>query len=315
MMDVWALVLMGIGLALIFALIGSRIQKGTKFVYPKDPFTLSLLIFLSIDMFMWILQTFNVAAPVIIPIEPYVFHIPIMMGYLLGYWLNGMQEVKQLKEIDEYGNEKSYYEVFYDNKEKKLCLAEQTNLGMLKRILFGIHHEIVIPGNLSFRDRESRQELRRPWWPKFKYDEIEILDRKPLGIVFVKKGFMSLKKYSTRLILADKYHVRPSVFKRNMSVLKEANIRLTEFYVENENLKILMDSATLEKASILNTDLKRYRPVRQFFEERERKIKEEELMEKQREAELAKAIETASVPEERKEKRFRRRNNAEQVQH
>jgi len=287
MMDAPALVIIAVAFALIFAFIGSRVQRGTKFVYPKDPFTIGLVIFMSIDVIFWLLFTYGSKWDlVIIPLEPYACHIPIVAGYMIGYWLWGMQEVKQIKEYDMECNKDSYYEVFYFTKDKVLCLAEQTNRGMFKRVFFKIHHEVIIPGHLSFWNRESKQKLKRPWWPLFKYDEIEVLDRKELNPVLVQKWIFHFKKHSTRLILADKYHIKPSEFIKKTSLLHQANITITELSVENENLKTMMDRQTFEKASILNTDMKHYGALPQYFEEKERKERDKALEEARREREM-----------------------------
>ena len=296
----WALVIVGISLALIFAIIGSRVQKGSKFVYPKDPFTISLLSVLSTDTVLWILHILGVIPFTLIPVEPYALHIPVIAGYLLGYWINGSQEVKQIKEVDEEGNERSYYEVFYENKEKRLCIAEQTNRGMFKRVFLKVHHYVEIPGNLNFRGRESRQNLKRPWWPGFKYEEIEILDRKDYSPTIIKAKRWNVKQYSTRLILADKYHVSPAVFKRKMSVLKQANITITELAVEVTNLQTQLERRSYETASVFVSDMNHYRPIPQYFEEKERKEREKELQMHKEEEELA------EQPDEKPTKKWRK---------
>jgi len=311
MMDAPALVIIAVAFALIFAFIGSRVQRGTKFVYPKDPFTIGLVIFMSIDVIFWLLFTYGSKWDlVIIPLEPYACHIPISAGYMIGYWLWGMQEVKQIKEYDRECNKDSYYEVFYFTKDKILCLAEQTNRGMLKRVLFKIHHEVIIPGNLSFWNRESKQKLKRPWWPLFKYDEIEVLDRKDspggLPVVIVRKWIFNMQKHSTRLILADKYNIKPSEFIKKTSLLHQANITITELSVEVENLQTMMDRRTFENASILNTDLKHYEPIPQYFEEKER-AKWEKEMDKQKKENEVKNMDPPTEP--KKNKFFRRGGN------
>jgi len=270
----WMSVVAAIALGFLSVILGSRIQKGTKFVYPKDIFTICLMTFLFVDMILCIFGYF-----VDVPHTPflfYAFHIPIILGFIVGYWINGNQKTKQLIWTDENGNDCSAYYVFYENKMGQLCIADQTNKEMIKRVFFGIHHEVYIPGGVSFYQKETKKVLKRPWWPTFYYEEIEILDIRPMPTKSIKKGKRTYLQYITRIILADKYNVNLAQFRKNMSITRDMNMTITFLSTEINNLNNQMETKVYEKSTQLNSDIRGYRPIQFYFDEKERKKLEKE---------------------------------------
>lgn len=286
MMAGWAEVLIAILLAFFFVFLGSRVQKGSKLVYPADPVTIVLVFIVAFDLIFYFLDM--VAEVPHVPMQPYAFHLPILVGYLLGYWLNGLQKTKQLIWTDENGNDRSEFYVFYENNRGKLCIADQSNKQMLKRIIWGIHHEVHIPGGLTFYQRETKKSLKLPWWPSFRYEEIEILDIRPMPTKNIKKGRKTFIQYHTRIILADKYHVRPSQFRKEMALLKDANITITYLSAEINDLKNQMETRVYERVSLMISEFRKYRPLEFYWQEKERKKLEEEVARNALEAELEK---------------------------
>lgn len=127
-MDLIQLTLAVCTVMIISACVGSRVQKISKFIRPKDFVTIAMVIFC-------IAGTYLLSLPIYLV-------LPVFTGYVLGYMLSGRSPPLYLQYIDPATCEtKIRYFVVYTH-DDVTCIAEQTNKAFLQRLL-GIHHKLL----------------------------------------------------------------------------------------------------------------------------------------------------------------------------
>ena len=144
MMDAFVALLISIGVLIPFAFIGKKVQTITKFILPFDFITISTLICLSIFVFV---------LPVLIPMEEMnIWGIPAISGYILGYILSSRKDWMMIVTIDPAVEPIPIIIrpiMPYTNKHGQLCIQEQKNIELAKRLFYDIHHTIFCNGKLE----------------------------------------------------------------------------------------------------------------------------------------------------------------------
>ncbi|WP_400194799.1 hypothetical protein [Candidatus Methanomassiliicoccus intestinalis] len=189
---------MSLGIAIILSVLvmcimitaGRKLQMLTKFVYPKDVFSLAFII----GVVICVIGAEYELIP--ITLEDVYWCVPAMLGYIIGYILGNEQSYQTI----EYISPKARYTailktVIYEEGEKQY-IADQTNVALLKRLLFGIVHELDTQGvKMEFNwDVDAQFKIKMY---KRKVCNVERLDTK-----FDRVGKLKLKRYKTTIGVA-----------------------------------------------------------------------------------------------------------------
>lgn len=238
-MDIWMAIIFATLIAMASAAFGAMVQRKTLFIFPYDPATVLIVILLSVcALFQY-------------PFD-YVWYVPALCGYFLGYYINGLTRYTAVSQVDVAGQTIDLapivtYEIDLDkrgifsaNSSGKMsrCLADQTWRGLLKRWFLNVHHVIDTCG--------------APWQPAWqtrtKYPGFPVFVRDSLLIETwdtLEKDYGIGRRWSRK---AQK-HVPWFTIKRHVSVVRIAHcdqiprVRLIKNQAALDEQNILLDEA------------------------------------------------------------------------
>ena len=152
-MTTFEILVLGIILMFVSAQCGAKIQKTVKFLYPVDPFTVSLMVVCVLLMY---LQD---------PVE-WFWYLPIIAGYVLGFVIVGRTSYVMLRHLQpKIRHSDAAPWVFYHDKNGNVCVQDQSWRQLLKRIFLGVHHYVLCDSDLAPNWIES---TRHQFIPRFR---------------------------------------------------------------------------------------------------------------------------------------------------
>lgn len=194
-------VLTALGVMAFAVILGHRIQRKTLFIYPLDIVTLTIALFIVCNLFLFRVVNFHLGTHIpIADIPPLTGYLPFASGYILGYLLSGMHKTTHVNLFNN-GTWILDWHIFYQRpNDRAIYLAEQNNKALLKRVLYGIHHEVKTNDNTVFIGREQGYTGKFPWWPRQDTRIIWVLDWSV--VAQVEKRFLSPIKWTSEITLA-----------------------------------------------------------------------------------------------------------------
>lgn len=123
---------------------GAAVQKKTYFLYPLDIFTILILAFVCIEVLASGWETVEFLS---IGIDVY-WYAPLMMGYIAGYLVSGRTRYIMIRSFSPDKCTVGEHWVVY-TREGRYFRQVQSNRELLKRLLFGIEHEILTNADLT----------------------------------------------------------------------------------------------------------------------------------------------------------------------
>jgi len=143
-MDALIVLLISMAILVPFAFLGKKVQIVTKFILPFDFITISVIINI-------ILVTFVLPMFISIP-SLGMWSIPAIIGYALGYTLSSRKDWMMI--ITTNPAEDPIPVIIrpimpYTNKHGQLCVQDQKNIELAKRLIFDVHHTVYCNGSLN----------------------------------------------------------------------------------------------------------------------------------------------------------------------
>ncbi|AGN25483.1 hypothetical protein [Candidatus Methanomassiliicoccus intestinalis] len=152
-MSTFEILVIGIILMFVSAQCGAKIQKTVKFLYPVDPFTVSLM---AACISVMIIQK---------PFE-WFWYLPVIFGYILGFVIVGRTSYIMLRYLQpNIRHSDADPWVFYHDKNGNMCVQDQSWRQLLKRIFLGVHHYVLCDSDLAPNWVES---THHPFIPRFR---------------------------------------------------------------------------------------------------------------------------------------------------
>lgn len=185
----------------VMVVAGALVQRKVKFVYPTDVITIALLM-ANLGL-VWLTVTKGI--PVSTSTMWYI--VPELAGYFLGYMLGGritdtMVEIISPSTMSACREPMAIYE--HDGRQ---CIADQNNRALLKRVLFGIHHEIDTGGIPLRNNWDDLAKYRL--FPRFDKRKIYIEKLEPSQERVRVWWKLSVSRYTSKITLA--YGSRASI--------------------------------------------------------------------------------------------------------
>jgi len=270
---------------------GSRTQKATRFIYPSDFITFLLIFFISADLLL--IPMVGAMIGVSLPttgVDPWILHLPLLAGYFLGYYINGMQTCTMLEYRDPTtGAPIRDYRVFYVNKEGKLCIADNSNLALLNRWCYNLHHLVDCPNRGNLLGRDKKAVSRRPYWPTFE-DKLTWVNKfVDLPDVIVPGRFFSHRQKKSLLVVAVGHQMESWQLAFKEDSLDRLNETIADLDRQLQDYKDRELAKITEGTAVLVSGIKSAKPINNYFDvlrrrEAERTREEEDRILKQQEA-------------------------------
>ncbi|MFA6804246.1 MAG: hypothetical protein WCR24_07155 [Candidatus Methanomethylophilaceae archaeon] len=182
--------LLVMGVVCIFAFIGAKVQRATKFILPIDVFSLMLFILCGLDVFVLDDQT---------PwsIQYWLF---VIGGYFIGYLASSRKEFFNLIDVHLGTSSIDIPYIMPYRHDGKQYIQVQKNRELLKRLIFGIENEVETNGELKAK---WQVKISHPYYPVPPLDAIpvETAINEPPTLVRTDK-LIKCKQYRTKIIIA-----------------------------------------------------------------------------------------------------------------
>lgn len=210
-MSLGTAIMLSVFIMAVMVIVGRKVQTATKFVYPKDIVTLSLV--------LSCIACATCANYGFIPISlsDIYWCIPAVLGYLIGYMLGNSQEYQVLEYISPYARYTAILRTVIYEEDEKTYIADQNNSALLKRWLFGIVHELDTQGRKLEFDWTINAKL------KWKLKEYKAVNIETLETKSERSGRLKLKKYKTTIKVAAAHQISHAQLVTRLDAVKELN--------------------------------------------------------------------------------------------
>jgi hypothetical protein len=211
----------------VMVIVGALVQRKVKFIYPTDLVTIALLaanVWLvamvaagrwEVDFSLW-------------------YILPELAGYFIGYALGSRNNDWMLQYISPRIAYTYRVPVVIYEHEGRQCIADQNNRALVKRVLFGIHHEI-----------DSDTFLEPNWTDDAKYRLFPAFRRRMVNIESMETTSASVplwwkfraKKYTTKIEVAYGSQATAAELVTGIGVLERLRSRANALEAENAHLE------------------------------------------------------------------------------
>ncbi len=140
--------------ALIGVVIGARVQRVAKFIYPTDFMTLLICGFCILD------YSFQ-----LIPFDKY-WYLPLLFGYGTGYLVVGRTSYIMIQTMSLANKIITTDPWVIWEDEGRMFTQEQKNIALLRRLFFNVRHEVV-----------SNSPLNDDWTVMMKVPMLPLINR------------------------------------------------------------------------------------------------------------------------------------------
>ena len=138
MMELWEIIALSTVVALVGVVFGAKVQKAVKFIYPFDLITWSLCTICLMDYALYK----AIPGPGLFPIDKF-WYLPLLLGYATGYLVVGRTSYVMVQTISLANKTMTSDPWVIWERDGQIYTQEQSNLALIRRIFFGIRHEII----------------------------------------------------------------------------------------------------------------------------------------------------------------------------
>lgn len=189
-MSLGTVIILSVIVMCIMIVVGRKLQTVTKFVYPKDLFSLAFIV----GVIICVIGAKYELIPV--SLDNAFWCAPALLGYLIGYILGNEQSYQMIGYISPKARYTAILRTVIYEEGDKQYIADQTNVALLKRLLFHITHELDTQGVKMEFDWDVDAQFKLKIYRR-KVCNVERLDTK-----FDRVGRLKLKKYKTTIGVA-----------------------------------------------------------------------------------------------------------------
>ena len=130
-------------MAVLGVLFGAVVQRKTYFLYPLDVFTMGLTAFIAVQIAA---SSSPALSLVDLGVDAY-WYVPLVLGYVAGYIVSGRTRYIMIRCFNPDKSTVGEHWVVY-TRDGRTFRQEQSNRELLKRLVFGIEHEVVSNADL-----------------------------------------------------------------------------------------------------------------------------------------------------------------------
>ena len=136
-MDAVEVVVLSTVVALVGVVVGAKVQRMARFIYPTDVFTIAVVAWILAD------TVFSVSG-----LDPF-WYLPFLLGYVVGYLIVGRTSYIMVWET-ELGDKRVTMRPWVVWSEGGCSYLQiQSNRALLRRLVFGVKHDVVANGPLN----------------------------------------------------------------------------------------------------------------------------------------------------------------------
>ena len=151
-MDAVEAIVLSTMVALVGVVVGAKVQRMARFIYPTDVFTITAVAWVLAD------TAFSVSG-----LNPF-WYLPFLLGYVVGYLIVGRTSYIMVWET-ELGDKRVTMRPWVVWCEGGCTYLQiQSNRALLRRLVFGVRHDIVSTGPL---DADWQVVSKYPLFPVF----------------------------------------------------------------------------------------------------------------------------------------------------
>lgn len=211
----------------VMVIVGALVQRKVKFIYPTDLVTILLL-----AANVWLVAMVTAGRWEVSFSLWYI--LPELAGYFIGYLIGSRNNDWMVQYISpRIGYTYRIPMAVYEHKGRQ-CIADQNNRALLKRVLFGIHHEI-----------DSEVFLEPNWTDDAKYRLFPPFRRRMVNIESMETTSASVplwwkfraKKYTTRIEVAYGSQATAAELVTGIGALERLRSRANALEAENAHLE------------------------------------------------------------------------------
>lgn len=247
----WAVIGISTAIALAGVVAGAKVQRVAKFIYPYDALTLTIAGFCIADTIAGMLPTDK------------FWYLPLLLGYATGYLVVGRTGYTMVQTVS-LGDKVMDCEpwVFWQE-DGRTYTQEQTNRALLRRLLFGIKHEVVSNTPL---DKEWTVNVKVPMFPLITKPTVMAEDVvtswSPVRVFW---RFTS-KRYVTEITMAYAGMVTKAQLSQDERFLQVMQRQNTDLVAEVHELTSQQGPKLMEMALRLEHEIDSKAPVNRMYD-------------------------------------------------
>lgn len=151
-MDLLTVIAVSTAVALGGVLVGAKVQKAARFIYPVDLMTIGIIAVMMADAMIRIA-----------PWDPY-WYLPFGLGYAVGYLVVGRTSYVMVWETSLANKRVQMHPWVLWEESGRTYIQEQTQRALLRRLICGVKHEVISDVPL---DTQWVVEAKYPLFPEF----------------------------------------------------------------------------------------------------------------------------------------------------
>ena len=221
-MDTMLIVLLSAVVALIGVTFGGKIQKTARFIYPVDFMTLSLIVI-----------AFVVCISGYMPIDCF-WLLPFFAGYIVGYLIVG-RTVYVMVTSESLGQTFFQGEAWVTyNMNDKIYIQDQNNRALFNRLVFHVHHELIVDGPF---EPNWNMSIKFPLFPLFKVPFIRTEWYRTTCETVKASRFHHYRQFKTEAYIVYANQVSKAQLLQDENALEDLQNQNTELVFEVSDLK------------------------------------------------------------------------------
>lgn len=222
---------------------GAKVQRCARFLYPYDVMTLGFLAAIAADVLLGIS---GIQA---------MWYASFLLGYITGYLVVGRTVYIMMMEIDLGGKFVSNTPIVIWNEGTSTYIQEQTNRALVRRLLFGIRHELV--SNVPV-DTEWKVDSKYPLFPLFSKRTVMVEDSRKTFVLEHVFWRFTARRYTTEMVIAYAGMVSKVQLSQDQDCLRRLQNQNIDLAAEINELRsrqgpMLMETAIAIEAAVAAT--------------------------------------------------------------
>lgn len=243
--------LMAAGVALVGVVIGARVQRAARFIYPTDFMTLAIAAFILADL---ALGATGIGA---------TWYAAFILGYIVGYLIVGRTSYMMLWTTDLAHKELRMVPLVTWTEDGRQYLQKQSNVALFRRLVLRVRHDIV-----------SNVPLEDDWYSVVKYPAFPFFRRCVVVAETVDTWWepqhlfwkVSAKHYVTSIRIAYAGTVSKLQLAQDEDSLREMQDQNNRLIREIRNLRSQQGPALMEMELRMEQARLAAKPVNRMFE-------------------------------------------------
>lgn len=211
----------------VMVIVGALVQRKVKFIYPTDLVTIALL-----AANVWLVAMVATGRWEVGFSLWYI--LPELAGYFIGYLIGSRNNDWMVQYISpRIGYTYRIPMAVYEHKGRQ-CIADQNNRALLKRVLFGIHHEI---DSEVFLEPNWTDDAKYRLFPPFRRRMVNIESMETTSERVPIWWRLKVKRYTTHIRIAYGSQATAAELVHSMNVLDRLRAKVDSLEAERIRLE------------------------------------------------------------------------------